>query len=312
LTSLRESVAKSPGQERLVFASATTRRILRIEGPAVLGCRIVFANGDERERCAIDIEPGRSGEMIVDHGAGPWRAMLGQRDEGAATRFGPLDAGGLAPLAPQTALAVRGPAVARLVTLQRPGVLRVRASDGVCGVASGPRVLASGGLGEGCDLQLVVDAGSYAISMRGFAGAPVGGTMSWSATEVTALDEGIGAEQVALPGEARFFQIALQSDGALGIGVQVDAEVLDCALLNARGDVVADGCQVFTRLKAGSYTLRVQSAVDSPPRRFRPVVFGLKGADIDVPDSFLQDFFSRVPPPAPASSSSSSSTQEPR
>ena len=173
-------------------------------------------------------------------------------------------------------------------------------------------MVASGGLGEGCDLQLVVEAGSYAISMRGFAGAPVGGTMSWSATEVTALDEGIGAEQVALPGEARFFQIALQSDGALGIGVQVDAEVLDCALLNARGDVVADGCQVFTRLKAGSYTLRVQSAVDSPPRRFRPVVFGLKGADIDVPDSFLQDFFSRVPPPAPASSSSSSSTQEPR
>ena len=312
LTSLRESVAKSPGQERLVFASATTRRILRIEGPAVLGCRISFANGDERERCVIDIEPGRQGEMLVDHGTGPWRAMIGQRDEGAATRFGPLDGGGLSPLAPQTALAVRGPAAARLVQMQRPGVLRLRASNGVCGIASGARVVASGGLGEGCDLQLVVDAGSYAISMRGFAGAPVGGTMSWSATGLTPLDEGIGAEQVALPGEARFFQIALQSDGALGIGVQVDAEVLDCALLNARGDVVADGCQVFTRLKAGSYTLRVQSAVDSPPRRFRPVVFGLKGADIDVPDSFLQDFFSRVPQPAPTSSSSSSSNQEPR
>ena len=321
LTSLREATATSPGQERMVFAASAAKRIVRVEGGAVLGCRLTLDNGDEQDGCVVDVEPGRSGEVLVEHGLGAWRAMLGPREQPllAGVRFGALDAAGLSSLPMQTALSVRGPAVARLVQLPQRGVLRVRASDGVCGVARGVNVLAADGMGDGCDLQLVLDAGSYAISARGFGGAPLGGTLSWSTTGLVSLDEGLGAEQVALPGEARFFQIALQSNGALGVGVQVDAEVLDCALLNAHGDVVADGCQIFTRLKAGTYTLRIQSAVDSPPRRFRPVVFGLKGADIDVPDSFLQDFFRRVPPPTPSSSSSSptattssSSTREPR
>jgi hypothetical protein len=38
-------------------------------------------------------------------------------------------------------------------------------------------------------------------------------------------------------------------------------------------------------------------------------VFGLKGAALDVPDSFLQDFFRRVPRPAGASTSSTSTSE---
>jgi hypothetical protein len=49
--------------------------------------------------------------------------------------------------------------------------------------------------------------------------------------------------------------------------------------------------------------LRVSEPPDTAPRRFAPVVFGLKGADVDVPEDYLRDFFRRVPRPAAADAS---------
>ena len=68
-------------------------------------------------------------------------------------------------------------------------------------------------------------------------------------------------------------------------------------MLNTNQEVVADGCQIFGVFEKGTYFLRVEAPPDTPPRRFAPVVFGLKGADVDVPDDYLREFFKRVPRP---------------
>jgi anti-anti-sigma regulatory factor len=143
---------------------------------------------------------------------------------------------------------------------------------------------------------------AWRLAVRAVGGAPRSGSVAWTFSPAATLSEGVGDETLVQPGEARVFRVDLAADGELGIGLQSAAEVLDCALLNARHELVAEGCQQFGRYRKGTYWLRVEAPADVAPMRFRPVVFGLKGADIDVPDEWLRDFFRRVPPPATSSS----------
>jgi hypothetical protein len=302
----REVVARAAGQERLVFAAAREARRLVVEGRAALGCGLALDDGRRLEGCDVVVPAGVAGTVTVEHARGPWRALLERPWWIPALRIGPTGDGAALPAG--QAARLTGNSLIRRVVLDVDSVLRLRADDGTCAVLTtgdAPRTLAATGDDDGCDLQLPLARGTYRVAVRGFAGGTLDGSTSWTTSPLVTLGEGRGDEVLALPGEARFFLLPLEGDGEVGLGVQVDGDVLDCALLDGDGAVVAEGCQVFTRLKKGRYTWRL-TVEGERPRRFRPVVFGLKGAEVDVPESWLRDFFARVPRPAPAASSSAS------
>ena len=324
LTGLREVKARAPGRERLRLEPIDKARVIVIEGSAVVGCQLIGDDGEASDGCRVELPARRGAEIVVEHGAGPWRALVATTTKPASTspaharaidtalatsRLGTIAQG---PVALTIGLAgvMKGVTRAERVKLAAPAVVRVRADSGVCGVVVDDRVVASSGEGTGCDLSTALPVGEHTIAVRGFAGAALTGTVTVTAEPIPTLGEGIGDELLLLPGEARLLRVPLENDGELGIGIQVGAEVLRCALLDPFGVVVAEGCQLFGRFTRGTYLLRVALDDDEGPRRFRPVVFGLKGAEIDVPDAFLNDFFRRVPrpvaPPPPASTSTPS------
>jgi hypothetical protein len=303
LVGVREVRPRGPGREHLRLAAAERPRLLRVEGRGVRACLTHLQDGTTLSGCSVTVPAHKAGEIFVEHDERWWRAALGAEGDVYGARFGAIP--------PATTSSTTQPAgraepfaghvVERAVTTRGAGLLRVRATGGVCGVVRGGRVVASEGLGGGCDLAVVVDADATSrVIVRGFGGGAASGTLSWSFEPAPTLAEGVGPETLVQPGEARLFRVDLAADGELGVGLQTDGEVLDCALLSTtRGyqAILAEGCQQFGRHPRGTYWLRVALPVDASPRRFKPVVFGLQGADIDVPDEWLRDFFRRVPPP---------------
>lgn len=302
LSGLFELKPRSPGRERLRFAPSTTPRALRVEGSGVKACAIHTEDGGRIAGCRGVIAANLGGDIVVEHDGRAIRASLGKVGDLYGNRFGAIASTTSASLSPGRAEPLTGTVIAKSVTTPSRGVLRVRATGGVCAVADNAHgVVQSEGFGGGCDFAVVVDKGESRVLVRGFGGATLTGTVTVDFEAVTRLSEGVGKEVLVEPGEARVFEVTLDGDGELGVGIKVDAEVLDCALLNAAREVVADGCQIFGRFTKGSYFLRVTAPPDTAPRRFAPVVFGLKGADVDVPEDYLRDFFRRVPRPADAS-----------
>jgi hypothetical protein len=312
LTSLLELRPRAAGRERLRFAASTVARVLRVEGAGARACAVLTDDGGRIAACTATIPAGLGGEVVVEQDGRGLRAMLAPQARPAdlyAARFGSVPSltgsalvlGKQSPLAPQASSPTYA---ARTVAVPSRGLLRVRATSGVCAVVDkGGRVLKSEGLGSGCDLDVDVDA-DVSVVVRGFAGAAVGGAVTATFAPVTSLLEGVNPAVLVNPGETRVFALELMSDGELGVGIQVDAEVLTCTLENAQREVVGEGCQLFGRFDKGRYLLRVKAPTDTAPRRFAPVVFGLAGAAIDVPDDYLRDFFLRVPRPASASTAS--------
>ncbi len=309
LSGLFELRPRAPGRERLHFAAAPTERSLQIEGIGVKACATHTDDGARLPGCRTVVPKGVGGDIVVEHDGRGVRATLGPPGDVYGNRYGVL--GPAPPLAPVLvagrADVLSGNTFERKALTKERGMLRLRATSGVCAVASGPRVLQSGGGGTGCDLRVLVDKGEQRLLVRGFGGATLGGTLSWSFQPLRTLAEGVNAETLIQAGEARVFELTLLGDGQLGVGLKVDAEVLDCALFRivppgqvgaGQQEVVADGCQLFGRFTKGTWYLRVEAPPDSGPRRFSPVVFGLKGADVDAPDDYLRDFFTRVPRPS--------------
>jgi hypothetical protein len=80
----------------------------------------------------------------------------------------------------------------------------------------------------------------------------------------------------------------------VGLGLQAAADVLECALLDARQQTVGVGCQQLVDLGAGTYLLSVRAPVSGPALRFKPVLVGLSGRERSVPDDYLREFFKRI------------------
>ena len=97
-------------------------------------------------------------------------------------------------------------------------------------------------------------------------------------------------------GLAQVYAFATQSQGRVGLGVQVKAERLDCAIYDSAHALLGEGCQQYLALDKGDYLLAVRSpsSLGAKPLRFRPVLLGLAGAKAEVPPEYLRDLFKRI------------------
>jgi hypothetical protein len=292
VTGLWESQRPSSGSMLLRVPPADAARSLEIEGAS--RCSMRLSDGGRAGRCQVALPPGISAEVHLDHPAGPLRALVATAAELSAARFGRrLPAGSPAALPAAFALPLAGPLVDRAVVLDKESVIHVVAGAGVCRLqGDGPALVE--GLGAGCAFHRLLPAGTHRITVRPFGDAGLSGTVHWTAESVEALANGVGPERWIGPGEARIFRFQLASKGRVGLGLRETAEVLDCALTDGAQRTLGEGCQQYLELEAGSYLLSVRSPASAPPLRFRPVLLGLEGAKMDVPEEYLRDLFTRI------------------
>lgn len=300
LVGMRETKPSSPGRERVLVAPSSSARTLRVEGKGVLACAIHLDGGAHVAGCHAQLPANQGAEVRVEHDDRAWRVFTHAPGALAGGRYGALPTN--TPSASATmgnAMALGGNVVDKVVELKQASAVRVRASSGVCAIsmkdAKGWRVVEAQGLGGGCDLVRVMPAGTHRVTVRGFGTAPLGGNVNVSAEPVLALEEGVNAETLVGSGDARTYRFVVTGEGEIGVGLQADADTLSCTLFTEAQELVGDGCHQFHRkLSKGTYYLRIEAPDDTAPRRFKPVIFGLKGSVIDVPDAWLRDFFVRA------------------
>ncbi|MGC4120981.1 MAG: hypothetical protein QM765_41675 [Myxococcales bacterium] len=312
---LYESAPRVAGFVTVDVPASDKPRRFEVEGARACSTRL--ADGTRWSGCTANLPANLTAEVLIAHDAKPFRAVAHGAESFLDGIFPMMAAEAAAPTAPP-ALLPMGRAVPMVggqgwtqwsLTVDKPTVVHVRGDSGVCGLVGKPivwddpknpkrvtsdGVVAAEGLGAGCELHRLLSPGAWRIVARPFAGQPLTGSLSWTQSEVETLSEGPGTERWIDAGRARLFQFTLASAGRVGIGLQQPAETLACAVRDTSQALIADGCQQFLKLDAGAYLLEVRAPAGTKPTRFRPVVVGLQGAKMDVPEEYLKDFFQRV------------------
>jgi len=292
LAGLHEQVAALPGTQAWRLPGLGAERLLRVDGAT--GCTVALDDGARLGACEAAIPAGVAGTVVVEHRAGPLRLLLAPREDGLALAAGAAASASPKKLSPGEAVSLEGLQVDRAIDLAAESVVHLRADRGSCLILSGGRVVASGGLGEGCRLDRLLGKGTHRLVVRAFAGAPLAGTAAYTAEPVQTLQEGAGPERWLAPGEAQLFRFTLATRGRVGLGLREEAETLACAVLDQSSRPLGEGCQQLLSLEAGTYLLAVRAPADAPASRYRPVLLGLAGADAGVPGEYLRDFFQRI------------------
>ena len=201
-----------------------------------------------------------------------------------------------ATLAASTVVSLQYGNLDRTLVVDKETVVRVSSESGVCGLFHGTDLLGVDGLDSGCELVRAVSPGTYRLLVRPFASRPQPAMVQWTAEPVLHLTEGIGAEDWLAPGEVRLFRFDTTNNGKAGLGIQAKSELLECTVYNEAHERIGDGCQQYLSLDKGRYLLSVRNphSWDAVPLAFKPVLLGLSGENNDIPEAYLQEFFSRA------------------
>ncbi len=294
-TGLYEDAPRAPGSLRLTVPAGDSERVATIEG--ALRCTVALGDGTRVASCRARVPAKQPAELLIEHAAGPLRAMVHPPGRERAARLGlelPVVPGPA--LGPAVAVPMPGGRIDRTLVVAQDAVVRVAAEQGVCGLFRGNDLLTVDGLDTGCELVRVLSPGTYRVLVRPFAGRPLPGTVRWTAEPVTQLAEGLGADDWLAPGEVRLFRFDTANRGKVGLGLQAKSELLDCAVYTDSNQLVGEGCHQYLSLDKGRYLLTVRNppAPGATPLAFRPVLLGLSGERNDIPEAYLSDFFRRV------------------
>jgi hypothetical protein len=267
----------------------------RIEVEGARACSLRLADGTRIAACSLALPKGQAAEILLSHDGRLLRVTARPPDSPLDALFPHAASEQPAPqLAMAQAIPLVGSFIDRQITVEKAGVVHLRSDSGVCGLVQKAHVSAADGLAAGCEIHRLLEPGTYRVLVRPFDGQILTGTVSWTQTQIEAVSEGVGPERWLSPGQAQLFRFTLASAGRVGIGLQEPGETLACAVRDASQAQVADGCQQFLKLEAGSYLLEVHAPPGVPATRFRPVVVGLSGAKMEVPEDYLRDFFQRI------------------
>jgi len=287
---LFETLPRVPGTLQLEVPSGEGARILEIAGAE--RCSIRLPDGTRIVGCSATLPSVMGAEVTLEHTGGPVRALAfrpGERDHVLFASTG-VPTG---ELHEAQAVALHA-AVDRTLVLERASIVHLTSDSGVCALLSAKGVELTEGMGSGCRIVRLLEAGAYRIRVRPFAALGLSGSLAWTATPIEELGEGVGAERWLAPGDADLYRFRLASAGNVGLGLQVPAETLRCEVLDASQRRVGEGCQQLLWLSSGTYLLRISAGPTVGSTSYRPVLVGLAGSQMDVPADYLRDFFSRI------------------
>jgi len=289
---LFEALPKGRGRLRLEAPPAGVARRLVVEGAE--RCVIATGDGARVSGCRGELPEGQSAEVAVFHSRQPLRMLVYAEGRDKPALWNRRQGGAGPPLAPGRSLALDGGFKDANLVIEKSAVVRLQSDSGVCALASARGLELVEGMGAGCDVYRLLDPGSYRFMVRAFADGSLSGSLGWTAEPVEALKEGIGAQYWLAPGESRIFRFETGSEGEIGLGLQVEADTLRCTISDISHNFLGDGCQQFLKVEKGSYLLKVSAPEEGRPAKFRPVVLGLSGSKMGVPQEYLRDFFRRI------------------
>ncbi|MGZ3461118.1 MAG: hypothetical protein ACXU86_21735, partial [Archangium sp.] len=246
--------------------------------------------------CELQVPPGRHGNLLLETNPGGVRAVLAPPAELGTALLSPAPKGKVSELPAAKALRLSGDAMERTLTVPADAVVHIHGDSGVCGLSRDTTVLAVAGLERGFAFDRLLQAGTYWLSVRGFAGQALSGNLTWTHEPVKELAEGVAKEESwVAPGQTHYFRFDTASAGHIGLGLQVPSEVLQCTVLDSHQQVLGEGCQQFLSLEKGTYLLAIHApSTLERPLPFKPVLVGLAGAKTEVPEEYLRDFFHRI------------------
>jgi len=289
---LFEALPQGSGRLRLEVPPAEVARQLVVEGAR--RCVVATDDGARMSGCRGELPPGKSAEVAVFHSKRPLRMLVYAEGQDKRALWNRQQGGAGPPLAPGRSLDLGGAFKDANLVLERSAVVRLRSDSGVCALAGAKDLELVEGMGAGCDVYRLLDPGSYRFMVRAFADGTLSGSLDWTAEPVETLKEGIGAQYWLAPGESRIFRFETESEGEIGLGLQVEADTLSCTISDAGHKFLGEGCQQFLKVDRGSYLLKVSAPEEGRPAKFRPVVLGLSGSKMGVPEEYLRDFFRRI------------------
>lgn len=258
----------------------------------LVGAEGSVARGDRFE------VPAGGGTLRVEHGPG-LVAIWPAADEAAAAA---LLAGAAEPVEAPASLPLDGSRRAVLLDVDEPSLLVLRAG-GAAEVA-----VASGGVShltrwvDGVAFELPVGAGEARIAVRALPGAPRGGGLELALEPVVAIGEGLGAETLLAPGEARAWVFTVEHAGPVGAGVAADDGAIESELFGPDGRSFGRALVHWRDLAAGRHTLIARAPAAGEPARARPALVGVAPPSSDPPRDAVERLVAleRGDPPAPS------------
>lgn len=283
--SLRLDIPAAPGRSFSVAGTDVRCEWMDAEG--------VLHVGDRH-----DISQG--GVAHLTFSPGLVKAWTWEKNQEAEGRWWGAESGAVSPLAPNSVMALEGPAKGFTFTVERPSALKVhwegsavaRLSRGVPGQP--PKLMSVTEGGSGHILEQFLEPGPYTLDLRALHGRSLGGTAEFSLSEVLPITRTFGPETLIRAGETRTFAFTLPKAGTVGIGLASDRDVLSCHLLKGEGTVLGTGIQQMETLPAGTYYLRIGLPQGEPPLKFSPVVVGLEAPASGPPEEVLREFLDQI------------------
>lgn len=156
-----------------------------------------------------------------------------------------------------------------------PGVLAVTAKDG--------RALASAWSTGRRSILVRLGSEAVFVGARPFAGSAQSGTL-----RVQPLEPQVPGAPLLGPGERHLWPVVVSAPGRAGLGVEAPAEGLTLRLFRPDFTPLASGPVFWRNLTPGTYWLIVEG-IDRP-LRYRPVLLGLEGSRLGVPDDIRSTF----------------------
>ncbi len=293
LDGLHERWSKASGRTSLDIEAAPAARLLKVYGAQA--CKLALDDGTRSSGCEAVLPAGSGGLLEIEHGSGPLQAVVTPADRLDRTRWGgDPPAGPAPPLGLGQATALTGERIARSLVLPEAALVHLQADAGLCALVAPDGRLRVYGQGRGCAVSRLLEKGVHRVLVRGFAGQELGGSLVWTAEPVEQLSEGVGLEDWLAPGQSRTYRFDVAAEGEIGLGVRLPADLLTCQVLDSEQRLIGQGCQQFLELAAGRYLLTLSLGERDRPLRYRPVLLGLAGSKLQVPEGYLRDFFQRI------------------
>lgn len=280
------------GEARKRFWGAAGSMSLRVEAAA--GDRLVTAGAhaafisDEGAvlKGASLILPG-SGELILDHDAGPTAAWV-ENDEKS-----PWSATEPQKIEPPRTVSLEGQAMTLALAQGTPMLLNARSTAPVILAlsqkeAKGDPVV----FPAGAEFHAYVQAGEAQLRIYSPHDGPLSGALEVTLSPLIPIGEGLGEARALAPGGAALFVFDAPRAETIGVGVRSDPDSAKVRLLDANGKSLGEGAAQLRQLEPGRYLIEARAPAEGAALIVRPAVVGLtppsNGPPPDVAQHYLE------------------------
>ncbi|MCP4693956.1 MAG: hypothetical protein GY859_38330, partial [Desulfobacterales bacterium] len=256
----------------LTEEESRTGMTLRMHG---VDARVVAKEGGGRVKSGSGEVPlSGPADLAIHHGPGPLVAWL----EGEGRNPWLLNAGAEGEIISPPARTPLGGAL-QILRFRPPeaGMLHMKTTAPViaCIDAAGAPVRVEI-FPHGGDLDLYLPDGETRVILQAAGPGDLSGSAGFLFSRITRIGEGLGPGVRLGPGESRLFSFSLERDGAVGVGARSSSDVVECRLMDARGNRLGRGVVQMHQLKAGLYLLEVEAPAAGPSMEVQPAVVGVE------------------------------------